>query len=379
MSGGPILAERLDQALESALHERRIVGAVLLVARGGQLSYSRAVGLADREASAAMHTDAVFRLSSLTKPIVAAAAMVLVERGRLGLTDPVTRWLLRFRPRLADGREPPITLHHLLTHSAGLDYRFNQPDGEAYHQLGVSDGLDQPGLALSANLERLAQAPLVFAPGGGWRYSLSMDVLGAIISQATDADLEVAVQALVTGPLGMTHTRFRPQPGTVLVTPYADGSPEPRRMDAEEALPLWGGAVRFAPDRAFDPASYSSGGAGMIGSAPDFLHFLETLRTGGGPILKPETVRQMMSLQIGPEPPSQGPGWGFGYGWSVLADPALAQTPQSAGTIQWGGVYGHNWFIDPARGLSVALLTNTSFEGMIGGITTDVRDAIYAG
>jgi CubicO group peptidase (beta-lactamase class C family) len=97
----------------------------------------------------------------------------------------------------------------------------------------------------------------------------------------------------------------------------------------------------------------------MAGTAPDVLTFLEAIRKGGSPILKPETVRQMMADQVGPQAQTQGSGWGFGFGWAVLADPRLTGTPQAKGTIQWGGAYGHSWFVDPASGLTVVALTNT--------------------
>jgi CubicO group peptidase (beta-lactamase class C family) len=137
-------------------------------------------------------------------------------------------------------------------------------------------------------------------------------------------------------------------------------------------------AVRFAPSRATDATAFPSGGAGMVGTAGDVLTFLETLRTGGAPILEPATVATMMKDQVGVQAATQGPGWGFGYGWAVLDDPAAAKTPQGAGTIQWGGVYGHSWFVDPAGGKSVVLMTNTSTEGMSGRLSQEVFAAAAA-
>jgi CubicO group peptidase (beta-lactamase class C family) len=118
------LGERLDKAIDGAIAEQRIVGAVVLVARDGRLVCHRAAGLADREAGRALSEDGVFRLASLTKPMVAAAAMGLVEEGTLKLTDPVTKWLPGFHPALADGTQPVITVRHLLTHTSGLSYGF---------------------------------------------------------------------------------------------------------------------------------------------------------------------------------------------------------------------------------------------------------------
>lgn len=375
------LSDRLDEMVDRAIAERRIVGAVVLVARDGAPAYRRAAGLADREAGVAMRTDAIFRLASVTKPIVSAALMKLVEDGRVGLDDPVTRHLPDFRPRLPDGSAPAITLHQLLTHTSGLGYRFREMVPGPYDALNVSDGLDQPGLGMAENLRRLAEAPLLFAPGTGWGYSLGIDVLGAVIERVLDRPLPEAVRTLVTGPLGMTDTEFRVVDPARLAAAYADGTPEPHLMIDGIALPvpppLEGGAVRFAPSRIFDAASYPSGGAGMAGTADDILHFFEAIRSGGGPILKPGTVKRMMAPQIAPELETRGPGWSFGYGWAVLADQALAGTPHATGSIAWGGVYGHSWFVDPVRKLSVVALTNTAFEGMNGAFTLEIRDAVY--
>jgi CubicO group peptidase (beta-lactamase class C family) len=136
----------IDGAIDAALAEKRIVGGVVLVMQDGEIAYSRAAGLADREQAVPMREDAVFRLASLTKPLVTAAALRMVELGKIALADPVTRYLPDFRPALPNGDVPAITLRHLLTHTAGLAYRFMQPEGGAYERAGVSDGADEPGL-----------------------------------------------------------------------------------------------------------------------------------------------------------------------------------------------------------------------------------------
>jgi CubicO group peptidase (beta-lactamase class C family) len=140
---------------------------------------------------------------------------------------------------------------------------------------------------------------------------------------------------------------------------------------------LFGAPITFVPSRILDPASYASGGAGMAGTAPDMLRFFEMFRRGSDAILRASTMEQMLSLSVGSAAQTWGPGWGFGLGWAVLEDPALAATPQARGTIQWGGVYGHSWFVDRANSLTLVALTNTAFEGMIGSFSTDIRDAVY--
>lgn len=376
--GHALLGARLDGVIDRALQQRRIVGTVVLVAHEGKQIYGRAAGLADREAQVPMREDFIFLLASVTKPIVTAAAMRLIEDGRVRLDDPVTRWLPQFRPRLADGRVPDITIRHLLTHTAGLSYRSFEPEKSPYHTLDISDGLDQPGLSLSENLSRLARVPLAYEPGTSWRYSLATDVLGAVVGKASSMTLADAVRDLITGPLEMWDTGFKVVDRARLVVAYADGQPEPVRMTDGMVVPLFGAPVTFAPGRIFNPSSYPSGGAGMAGTARDALHFFETIRMGGDGILRGATVEQMFADQVGAGAQAYGPGWGFGFGWAVLDDPEPTATPQSKGTIQWAGVYGHTWFVDRAKALSVVALTNTAFEGMSGAFPSEVRDAIYS-
>ncbi len=369
--------DRLAAAIDKALAERRIVGTVVLVARNGEIVYRRAAGYADRESGTAMREDAIFRLASIAKPIVTAAAMRLVEEGRLSLQSPVTQWLPAFHPALVDGSTPEITIHHLLTHTSGLGYAFLEPSDGPYHKLNVSDGLDQPGLTLEENLSRLAAAPLAFAPGTGWRYSLGLDVLGGVLEQVEGRGLPEIVREKVTTPLGLEDTGFAVRDASRLAKAYADGDPAPVLMTDGIAVPLYGVAATFAPSRILDARSYPSGGAGVAGTAGDVLRFLEAIRTGGAPILGDKTIETMATDQVGPQAESQGPGWGFGYGWAVLVDPVATGTPQAPGTLQWGGAYGHSWFIDRANGVSAVALTNTAFEGMAGAFPTDIRNAVY--
>jgi CubicO group peptidase (beta-lactamase class C family) len=367
----------LDASIDRAIEERRIVGAVVLVAYRGRIVFHRAAGLADREQGRPMREDSIFRLSSVTKPMVSAAALRLVERGQFDLQAPVTRWLPRFRPRLADGREPVITIHQLLSHTAGLSYGFMEPADGPYRTAGVSDGLDA-GTTLEENLHRIASVPLVYAPGAGWRYSVALDVLGAAMSAATGAGLPEIVQREVTGPLGMADTGFRVTDADRLVTPYQDGTPIPTRMAASAELPFAQASIRFRPGSIGGAEGYASGGAGMVGTAPDFMRFLLSLRPDGRPrVLAPETAALMLRDHAGPQAQTQGPGWGFGYGGAVLDDPRVAATPQGQGTIQWGGVYGHSWFFDPVHDIAVVAFTNTALEGMSGTFPTTVRDEVY--
>jgi CubicO group peptidase (beta-lactamase class C family) len=372
------LRDRVDAVIDTTLRDRRIVGTVTLVAEKGEVIYRRAAGFSDREAGQAMREDRLFRLSSVTKPVVSTAAMALIEQGKIALGDPVRRWLPDFRPRLADGSEPAITIRHLLTHTSGLGYAFGEPDDGPYRRAGISDGMDQPGLELEENLRRIASVPLLFAPGARWNYGLSLDVLGAVLARAADAPLPEVVRRLVTGPLGMRDTEFWAVDRARLAVAYADGEPEPVVMHDDHVIPFLSGGIRYAPSRALDPTSYPSGGAGMVGSAGDVLVLLQALCAGGSPILSEASVRAMTSDQIAPLTVDlRGPGWGFGFGAAILTAPELAQSPQSAGTYGWGGVYGHSWFVDPVRKIVVVSLTNTALAGMTGAYPVALRDAVY--
>ncbi|MFT3922227.1 MAG: serine hydrolase domain-containing protein [Myxococcales bacterium] len=367
---------RLDAVIEEALEAQRIVGTVVVVLEHGRPLYVHAAGWADRESRVPMREDTVFRLASVTKPIVSVAALRLVEQGKLSLDAEVARYLPQFRPRLADGSAPAVSVRQLLTHTAGLSYGHFQAAGGSYLRAQVSDGLDQPGLGMEEELRRISQAGLDHAPGTHWGYSVAIDVLGAVIERVSGQGLAGAVRALVTGPLGMLDTGFE-VPAAGLAVPYADGAP-PVRIEGRQVLPFMGlSGISVSPLRAFDDHSFASGGAGMNGTARDVARMLEAVRAGGGGVLSAATARTMLENQVGDLPVVFGPGWGFGYGGAVLVDPSLAGTPQSAGTWSWGGVWGHSWFVDPLRALVVVGLTNTAIEGMMGQFPQRVRDALY--
>jgi CubicO group peptidase (beta-lactamase class C family) len=369
------LRARLDRTIERALEDRRIVGTVVLVAKSGDIVYGRAAGFADREAGRSMQENAIFLLSSVAKPIVTAAALRLIETGRMSLEDPVRRWLPEFTPRLPDGRVPEINIHQLLTHSAGLTYVFMEPPDGPYHRLRISTGFDRSDADLDEIVRRIAAAPLSYEPGAGWGYSMAIDVLGAVIAKVTLRPLPHAVAELVLNPLEMEDTGFAIVDTRRLVVHYADGKPEPRRMADDDRVSFFDKPVAFSPVRLLDPKAFPSGGAGMAGTAGDVLTFLETLRAGG--LLQPQTRSAMFKVQARTRGQAEGPGWDFGFGGAVLVDPKTAGTPQAPGTLQWNGAYGHKWFIDPANELTVVALTNTAFEGMIGRFTVDVRNAVY--
>ena len=372
----------IDRVLRRAVAHGKIAGAVVIARRDGVVIHQAAAGHADREAGTPMRDDTRFRLASMTKPIVSVAALACIEAGLLSLDDQVRRFLPGFEPATHGGAVPALTIRHLLTHTAGLDYGFLQLEPSSYEAAGVSDGLDRSGIGMAENLGRLNRVPLRFSPGTAWQYSLATDVLGAVLAAASGMALPGLVERYVTGPLGMRDTGFTSEAAR-LATPYADPARpggDLRRMPDPFACSVPdGGTVRFSPGRVLDGAAYASGGVGMIGTASDYMLFLEAIRNGGGAVLSACSAAAFVAdavptLDLGPTDP----GWGFGLGVAVLRNPSAAGTPMRAGSWQWCGLYGTSFWVDPFMGLSVVALTNTAFEGMNGAFTRDLICAAYA-
>ncbi len=184
-----LLHKSVNEVIDRTLEEKRIEGTVIQIALGGNLVYSRPAGWADREQKRPMQENALFRYASVTKPIVSTAALVLISQGKLQLNDLVEKWLPAFRPKLPNGQYASMAVHHLMTHTAGLTYRFFQEEKGTYELAGVSDGMDLAGITLEENLQRLASVPLLYEPGKMWRYSIATDVLGAVIEKVTGMPL----------------------------------------------------------------------------------------------------------------------------------------------------------------------------------------------
>ncbi|WP_415750628.1 serine hydrolase domain-containing protein [Burkholderia sp. BCC1996] len=371
------LAASIDCVLQASILDGFIAGAAIGVYHKNRFVYGRAAGYSDIEAFQPMCFDSMFRLASMTKPVVSVVALALIDEGAFSLDDPVVRWLPRFQPRLHNGTAPELTIRHLLTHTAGLSYGFLDTLDGPYHRAGISDGLDESGLSLSDNIDRIASVPLLYEPGTAWSYSVSTDILGAVIEAAMGQCLPEVVRRTVTGPLGMTRTRFLARRDDPLVVQYADGDPQPVRMAGTFSVPFIGGALRFSPDRAFNPNAYPSAGAGLVGTVGDYLRFLESLRTGNS-VLPVSLIKSMTTNHTGTfDINVAGPGYGFGLGVGVLIDPQAAGSFASPGTWNWGGVYGNNFWVDPANNLTVVALTNTAVGGCVGPFPTSLQSAIY--
>lgn len=373
------LTQRIDAAVNAAISDKRLVGAVIAVMQDGSLAHMKAYGHADREAGRMMQEDDIFRLASISKPIVTAAAMRMIELGRFRLDTPVTDILPDFRPKAPDGSTPVITIRHLLTHTSGLSYDFLQPESGPYNTMHVSAGIDGD-ITMEENLARICAAGLAFPPGSMWLYSVAIDVLGAILSKVEGTDVEGAVLRYVTGPLAMRDTSFFVTDEKRLVQPYSNALPEPVRIGDNFRQPFLPGCapIRLGVSRAFNRRAFQGGGGCMNGKALDVVRFLDAIRAGGEPILSQETTRQMMSNQIGAlrilfDPTGN---TAFGFGGSVLLDPAASGSFLSPGSWQWGGVWGHSWHVDPARRTTIVNLTNTTLEGMSGQLVRDIQQAV---
>lgn len=368
------LEQRVDAAVDNAIANQRIVGAVTVVSRDDEVVYRKASGSFDREAGTRMFPEAIFRLASVTKPLVAATALAMVERDLLGLDNAVADHLPWYRPRLKDGREPKITVRQLLTHTSGLSYDL-QGDRE------VTSGLQQTNLSLRENFSlHAARIPLLFEPGTGWSYGVNIDVLGAVIEALHGGSLDDAFQQYIAKPLAMKDTGFAVSDRSRLAPPYADGPPGLRRMKEPETVIRVddGGIELFSPERIFNPRAFQSGGAGAVGTADDLVRFFEAIRNRGTPILKPELVAQAIQNQIGELPrEDKDAGQRFGFLGAVIVDPKAANRPQSPGSIRWGGIYGHEWFVDFAAGITAVMVTNTATEGCVGDYPKVVARAIY--
>ncbi|MET3896223.1 CubicO group peptidase (beta-lactamase class C family) [Devosia sp. UYZn731] len=364
------LVERVDAAIDAAL-VNRIVGCVILINKDGETVYSRAAGFADRESGTPMARNSIFRLASVTKPIVATTVLRLIDLGLIGLNDRVTRYLPWFTPANPDGSLADIRIRHLLSHTSGLAYD-RMPTDASSGTAGIVNSLKQ-------TLTNIAREPLAFAPGTGWDYGTSLDVLGAVLAAINGSDVEDAIAAYVTEPLGMTDTHFYVTDPSRLTSAYADGKPPVRMGEPHVMHDDQGNVVgTFSPGRILNPAAAQNGGSAMAGTADDVMKLLEVYNSQPG-LLAPATVATALANQIGdlPRRPHDA-GKRFGFLGAVLDDPKAAGNPGPRGTVDWGGVWGHNWVVDPLNRLTIVTCTNTTFEGCNGPFRDDILRAVYA-
>ncbi|MFU9136842.1 serine hydrolase domain-containing protein [Erwinia tasmaniensis] len=372
----PQILEQLDHVWREAVQQELPVGGEILISQQGNRVYHNAAGWMDREQSRLMSKGVQFRLASLTKLVTSVATMRLIEKGKLSLDTLVSSILPFFKPALINGVIPPISIRHLLTHTAGLSYGFEQPPGNLYEQAGVSDGLDLPAHNLEENLHRLKAMPLQFEPGSHWQYSLATDVLGWVIGQLEGDTLPNIIKREVTDPLGMHNTTFEIYDTSLLATPYLQSG---RRMAAHEILAVGSGCARLSPERAITPNAWYSAGAGLVGTAEDYHCLLECLRQGGGSILSAKSTARLLGnstgeISIG----DRNAGWGHGLGCLVLTDPKKAQRSEGIGSWSWFGLYGSYYWVDPQAGLSLVMLTNTAGEKIWVTLAKKILTTLYS-
>ena len=388
-------AQRLAQLgdwLRGEVTQKKIPGAVIMVVRGGKVAYFDAVGQRDPSGTAPMKDDDLFRIYSMTKPIVSVAALMLVEEGKLLLEAPVSRYIPSFanvqvgvEKTDSQGQKSlelvpprrPMTVQDLMRHTSGLTYGFFG-DGlvkQAYRDNNINAGGD---ISNAEFAERIAKMPLAYHPGSTWDYSNSTDVLGRVIEVVTDQTLYQHLKSRLLDPLNMKDTAFyvpEPQRQGRVAEPWPDD-----RITASAPL--------FDPRRA---AAMESGGGGLISTAVDYSRFLMMLRNGGQldgrRYISPATLAFMTSDHLSPAVTRTalylpGPGYGFGLGVAVRTSAGEAAFAGSPGEYYRGGAGGTYMWVDPANDLFVVFMMQSPkqrvsyrsvIRNMVYGAITDTR------
>jgi CubicO group peptidase (beta-lactamase class C family) len=358
---------RIDRALQQYVDDNRIAGAVALVLRDGQPVYERAVGWSDKEAGRRMAIDTVFRIASQTKAITSVAILSLVEEGKIGLNDPVSRFIAPFAKTTVVVRNEtgvafvpakrPIVIRDLLTHTAGISYGTESNVAALYEAKALGPAAGNGWYTADKNepicetMERLATLPFVAQPGEAWVYGYNTDILGCIVERASGLSLDEFIRTRITDPLGMKDTRFflPASERNRLSAVYSSGS-DGRITRAPEGSKGQGTYID-GPRRSF------AGGAGLLSTASDYARFLEMIRNGGAlgavRILAPRTVELMTTNQVGSLHSATGLGFGFGF---ETTDRFGANGMDSLGAFGWGGAYGTVYRVDPQARLVIVLM-----------------------
>lgn len=365
--------ERLRAGMQRYVDDGRVAGLVTYVARGGRVVHHEAFGKADVEAGRAMTKDAIFRIASQTKAITSVAVMMLVEEGRVGLADPVSRYVPAFAtttvavpaPEGAAAETPvtsvaakrPITIRDLLTHTAGVGYGFGVAAAQ-WKAAGIQHWYFADRTEPVARVvERMAALPMDAQPGEKYVYGYNTDILGVVVEKVSGQTLAEFFEKRITAPLGMADTRFYLDPALKgrLTAVYAakDGKLE----RAPDGMPGQGHYVD-GPRVAF------SGGAGLLSTARDYGRFLQLMLNGGAldgvRLLSPRSVELMTVNHVGTLFAERGPadaGKGFGLGFDVLLDLGRVGRLGSEGAFGWGGAYHTNYWVDPREKLVALVMT----------------------
>ena len=363
--------QRLTATLKAEVDKGRMPGAVIAIARKGQLAYFEAIGTVDPASKAPMPRDAIFSIASMTKPMVSVAIMMLHDEGKLLLADPVGKYL----PKLANmqqgvlktdaggktivetapaARQP--TIHDLLRHTAGFLYgnRGDTRRAQAVAGLLLHRAVTYTGPEF---IEALAKAPLAYQPGTVWDYSLAVDVQGLIVEAISGKPLGAFLEERIWKPLGMVDTSF--------TVPDAKKDRYARAFPND---PLTGKpqSVLHASGK---PLKFDCGGGCLASTAMDYLRFAQMLVNGGTldgkRLLSRKTLDMMTSDQLGPEvrarttSPVLNEGYSFGLGFAVRSQTGLAAFAGSAGDYTWGGAFGTYFWVDPKEQLAVVYMAAT--------------------
>ncbi len=346
---------RLTAVMQRQVDARHVPGVSMLIARGGKVGYRRDIG-ALRPDGPPLPGDAIFRIYSMTKPIVSVGLMMLVEEGRLFITDPLTKFVPEFANAKVgvekDGKlalvdlERPITVQDLLRHTSGLTYAFTGVS--AVQRLYAKARLGAPDLTNAQLVAALAKLPLIDQPGTSWDYGHSIDVVGRIIEIVSGQSLGAFLQERILTPLGMTDTAFfvPPDKQDRVAKPFA------KDPDTGESVTL-------------TETNFESGGGGLWSSLDDYQRFVQMLYVGGAlgnmRLLGRKTLEFMTADHLGPNVRIGttfllAPGHGFGLGFAVRREVGLAPTPGTPGEFFWGGIAGTAFWIAPKEELIAMMM-----------------------
>jgi CubicO group peptidase (beta-lactamase class C family) len=359
---------KVDSVLLNAQTKGWVAGSTALIMKDGKLLYDRAFGFKDREAQSAMQTTDIFRIASMTKPVVSVAALILIERGKLKLDDPVYKYIPEFKspvvikefnPRDSTFTTEPakseITIRQLLTHTSGIGYGFQDKElARVYVQNGIPDLATTADVTLADKMKKLGTLPLFMQPGQKFHYGLSTDVLGYIIEVASGKKLDVFVYDNILKPLKMNDTQFYLPDSKQdrLVTMYGD----------VKGMPLFRVPYKLRGYDIMYPVTgakkYFSGGSGLTSTTHDYARFLQMILNGGEldhvRILKKVTVEQMSTNQVGSISLRRGNKFGFGF---EIEQGNKLTNGAKAGKMFWGGAFNTTFWIDPSRSAITILMT----------------------
>lgn len=367
---------RLDQFVQKYIDEGRLNGTTGIILKDGKIIYHKAFGQSNMEMKAAMQKDQIFRIASMTKPIVSAAVMMLWEEGKFGLDDPVSKYIPAFKKtRVLDRYNPKdttfttlpakreITIRHLLSHTSGIGYaQIGSPYAIAiYKKYNINGGIGTPNGPLKQIIPRLAELPLFNQPGEKFLYGLNTDVLGYLVEVVSGLTLDKFLQQRIFEPLDMKDTYFYlpTEKQSRLVKLY-------KQEDNGKILP-YNDRLSVDGDPDFPLAKngqYFSGGAGLSSTAYDYALFCQMIINGGSlnnkRILSPHTIELMTTNQIGKflmwdnaEEIRQ-----FGLGFGLYLEKARGVLPVGEGSYTWGGMFATHFWIDPKNRLVVVFMRN---------------------